>query len=395
MGLHGRHEHARRELTLSRSRREVSSEPAPAREVLEVDTTLLEGFTFTCRPDCGLCCYTTPAVTPGERARLVQIEPHFPVLEPAEEAPEEVLPVIAARPHGGACHFLEGNRCRVHAARPFPCRTFPLHVTLGPRVQATVVLSCPGVGWGDLARWSRPRPRPSDAGPSPLASIGLDGELGAVREELLRPETAERLGRTSARWAGVLRRVRRTTGEEELGALMERLARDPPRPGAADLPIEPPPSEEARLEELPLTFLPNRGVVALRGATHGWEVIALRADGEEPEVLAVYPEPTEIPRATPEATRLLRGYLSYVASRDVFLSLALARWAEDPIEAPTVQEIAEAMLKDLALQALGRAQVLARLHGHPSEPLGPGEVEAGIRAIDMDFLDQAALGESL
>ncbi len=381
---------------MPRSRQRASTEPVRAREVLEVETSLLEGFTFHCRPDCGLCCFTTPAVAPGERARLVQIEPSFPLLEPAEEAPEEVLPVIAARPNGGACHFLEGNRCRVHAARPFPCRTFPLHVTLGQRVQATVVLSCPGVEWGDLSRGGRARGRSTGTGPAPLApATGLEGELRAVREELLRPETVDRLARTSARWAGVLRRVRRTTGEEDLGALMERISRNPPRPGSADLPIEPPPSEEARLEELPLTFLPSRGVVALRGAMHGWEVLAMRADGEEPHVLAVYPDPAEVPRTTPEGTRLLQGYLSYVARRDVFLSLALARWADDPVEAPTVGEIAEAMLRDLALQALGRAQVLARLRGRPADPLGPEEVEEGVRAIDMDFLDQAALGESL
>ena len=118
--------------------RSMMSEEPP----VPVDVSGLSGFSYACRPGCGLCCYAEPLVTPAEKPPLLRIVPS------AEFVSRGRFEFLGSHSEGGACRLLEGNRCRAHAARPSPCREFPLTAHVGVRLQATVVLTCPGV---DLA----------------------------------------------------------------------------------------------------------------------------------------------------------------------------------------------------------------------------------------------------
>src|SRR5487761_80552 len=72
------------------------------------DTSLLNGFRFSCRSDCALCCYTTPAVTAREITQLRVERPDIPVV-----ISPEGHEVIADCGNGGACRMLSGRRCSV------------------------------------------------------------------------------------------------------------------------------------------------------------------------------------------------------------------------------------------------------------------------------------------
>ncbi|MCI4345014.1 MAG: YkgJ family cysteine cluster protein, partial [Thermoplasmata archaeon] len=112
------------------------------------DRTLLDGFDFACRPGCALCCYGSPAVSAVEAHQLLSIRPETELL-PASQGFEQ----LPCRPDGGACVFLASEQCTVREARPFPCRSFPVGVHIGARLQASLVLGCPGVNVEPLADW--------------------------------------------------------------------------------------------------------------------------------------------------------------------------------------------------------------------------------------------------
>ncbi len=107
---------------------------------------------FTCT-QCGRCCHDLDVrVTPAEKARLEAARALFP--EVPEMFAGEARDRLARRP-GGACVFLEGTRCLVHARlgleqKPLPCRFFPYTVVRADdEVRVGLRFNCKGVLRGD------------------------------------------------------------------------------------------------------------------------------------------------------------------------------------------------------------------------------------------------------
>ena len=347
-----------------------------------VDVALLAGFQFRCLPGCGLCCYATPAVSRGEVARLLSIAPGVECLRGEGE-----YSFLAARPDGGACQFLEQNRCRVHAARPFPCREFPLTVHVGDRVQASLVLSCPGVDLDGLS----PRGGPADPGPT-----GLDRELRDVREELAR--------RPVARWIDeAVRRRRRAEGALVRAGRMARpwpetvaaLAARPILLHRSDFPPPPPPPPDTPLEELPIFRDASLGEVALREHPGGWEAIGIREAGGSSGTLGVFPIPDAAPSLTSAATRRVGEYLAYALGRDHFFWGLLLDCLGAGDRGPSLEEMAETERTEVVAQVVARGWLRARLAGKDGATLGPAEIDDGIRAYDAELLDRPTLGRIL
>ncbi|MCI4354163.1 MAG: YkgJ family cysteine cluster protein, partial [Thermoplasmata archaeon] len=155
-----------------------ASEPAP-RPGAALDTDLVAGFAFACRPDCGLCCYAAPSLREGELGALLAILPSFTT---DRDHPGQ----IPSRADGGACSMLVRNRCSVHAARPGPCAEFPLSSHLSDRIQVSVVLSCPGLRLDALRGPAVPRD-----GAAPRIDTSLSSELEAVRRAVARLTDSE------------------------------------------------------------------------------------------------------------------------------------------------------------------------------------------------------------
>ncbi len=340
-----------------------------------IDTTLLRGFRYACRPGCGLCCFATPRVEREERAPLLQLRPPPQI----DERPGGSF--LSARPEGGACTLLQSLRCAAWEVRPRACRRFPLAVHLGERLQADLVLTCPGVDLAPLLDGTPWASRP--------APIGLDPELAAARDLPA--------GRLVERWTAAVRRHRRIRREleragrwQEAEEVRAALRGADLLPASADFPVDDPPSIDDGLELLPLVF--DGGTVALAAGPEGWEVVEIAAEGGVRRRTAVA-APDRPPGRSGAADRLLAGYLRYCLERDSFL--AAVEWALDPEGTHSLVEATLDDLRALGAQIVARADVLRRARGDRSGPLSIDEVAAGIRATDQDWLDRPTWGERL
>lgn len=351
------------------------SDPRAVTAALDLD--LVRGFRFACRPDCGLCCYAEPRVEPNEAAGLLQIAPATSFRRHGRDR------FLSARPEGGACQFLVDGRCRVHAARPHPCREYPLTAHVGRRLQATVILSCPGIDLASLRTGG-----PAGALPSPE---GLAAEVASL---------AERVDAgTAARQAAAVRRgrkVERRLAEEgrwiDDDAVRADLGAAVPLPDAALFPPPEPPSRDEGLERLPFYFDERRGPVAVARALGGWELLELAPEGGARSLGVVVP-PERPPGLDASGRELLEGYLRYVLARDAFLASVHLEMLE--ARDGSVRDWAESALLELGAEVLGRASGRAKLAGRDGRELTERDVERGIRATDQDWLDRPTWGDRL
>jgi Fe-S-cluster containining protein len=342
------------------------------------DLQLLAGFHYQCLPGCGLCCYTTPAVAPGERSRLIQLDPSVPLRETSEGWSQ-----VASRPEGGACHFLAEERCTCHAVRPATCGEFPLTVHVGARVQVSVVMSCPGVDLSALMRRGE--------GNSPRTGwTDLRSEVEYVRQEINHAETTGQLRWAAQRRRNVERWLRRDgiweTEEEVRTTLRPQLDNLVP----TELLIEEPPDEEEALEALPMFYDPAFGRVAWRPHTGGVEFLLLREAGGVGQHLGVLAAPTHSPGLERAAATLLRGYLRYLLDRDATISVAYSYLLE--YEPALPEEVVADDLQLIAGQVIRLAVLRRALTSDERGELSVKDVENGIRATDMDILDRTTAG---
>jgi Fe-S-cluster containining protein len=353
-----------------------------------LDLSLLNGFSFRCRPDCGLCCFTSPAVSEGERRKLIQLDPNVPFeeLTTGEGDKENEFAHVSDQGDGGACHFLHGLRCRAYGARPFPCQSFPLMVHIGRTAQATLVLSCPGLDLNGLPGWAGARPPQG-------APRGLDEEIRATKAEWAQRGGAGVVsGLTPLRRRGSPR-VRHALRTFDWEAMRSHLIPNLPLPGPEDFPADAPPGADEPLDQLPLFFDEVYGRVALREREGGWECLPLRESGGSEAPLGLFPGPDTPPKLLPDAETLLRGYLGYVVRREFFVSLVQELCEDQGESDPTV--VARDVLVDLGSQVMARAGVRAKLLGQGGERLDAPDILRGVRAVDADFLDQETVGEQL
>ena len=91
--------------------------------LLPVARTRESAFAYACH-GCGRCCHgKTISVSPYEAARLADTLG----LSTTELFERHVVPETGAiRTEEGACTFLDGTGCTVHAGRPIACRLYPL-----------------------------------------------------------------------------------------------------------------------------------------------------------------------------------------------------------------------------------------------------------------------------
>jgi len=347
------------------------------RPVPEIDVALLSGFGFSCLPDCGLCCFTSPRLDRDDETRLHAVSPQARIALEGRET------CLAARPEGGACQFLDHLRCAVHAARPAPCREFPVSVHIGTRLQATVVLSCPGLRLNALVSNGSAR--------SPAPPSDFESELASVRQRLTpaveRPRSeAERRRRRIARG---LEDQGRWVEEEEV---RRRLGKRRLVPAPEDYHLEEPPLAEEGLERLPIYYDGRPGPMALAQGLGGWEALELSAEGgARPIGIAVPPD--RLPTLDEDAEALLSGYLGYWLARDGFLAavhLAMLSTTEGTVVDATLDD-----LHAIGSTVLARGSVRSKLRGNPGARLTRADVEAGIRATDQDWLDRPTWGSRL
>lgn len=343
----------------------------------ELDVSLLDGFEFTCRPGCGLCCFANPAVGPEERVGLIQIRPALEFLDG-----DDGYVFLTNRPNGGACELLSDAGCGAHSARPFPCRSFPISVHLGSRAQASVVLACPGLS---LARLEEPTARGAVE-----AARGLDAELAAVRAEMERPVARTASQAAAVDYTQALVRQRTRPGWIEPEEFRSELAHRDRWAELVGYP-EPPPEPDADADSIPVAFLPDLGVVGLAGEDGRWSVRTMPEAGGG-RTLGTYDLPRDPPRLDGPARRLLGAYLRYAFDRDApfgQLLWSLRRSRDD------WEDALWTLVDEAASLVVTRAALLALARGETPVALGRATVLDGIRASDADLLDRPTIGAVL
>lgn len=343
--------------------------------MVDLDERLLSGFSFGCLPNCGLCCFASPRVSPEEEGRLRSALPHLEVASSGRDR------LLAARPDGGACHLLRQLSCSAHRLRPVPCREYPVTVHVGTRLQASLVLTCPGVSLGGL--------RDSGNGRAITPATGFDSELASVRARL-GAEAERRLTNTTRRrrrLAAYHSHEGRWTDEEEA---REQLLRRRLVPDASEYRPQSLPSVEEGLELLPMFFDRRSGPVAISDSLGGWDLRLLSEEGGS-DTLGVFVPPTIAPGLSLEGRILLEGYLRYWLLRDAFLA-AVQLSLSDRNE-PSVEQAALHDLWTIGSDVMARAAVRSKLRGGSGTPLSPEDVGFGIRATDQDWLDRPTWGE--
>lgn len=288
---------------------------------------------------------------------------------------------VAARPEGGACQFLRELRCTVHDARPAPCREFPVVVHVGTRLQATLVLSCPGLPLDGLLRTAARTPR----------GLGLESELASARRRLS-PAVERRRGEAERR----RRRVKRELGAQgrwvDEDEVRRRLGDRRLIPRPEEYLPEDPPSAEDGLERLPMYFDRRAGPVALGQGLGGWEALELAAGGGA-ALVGVAAPPVAPPAVARDGEELLEGYLRYWLRRDCFLAATHLEML-----VTSGGDVTDAVLDGLhrvASTVLARGSVRAQLRGAVGSRLTRTDVELGIRATDQDWLDRPTWGSRL
>jgi hypothetical protein len=253
---------------------------------------------------------------------------------------------------------------------------------VGTRLQATVVLTCPGVDLTALLALRDVRARSSPR--------GFDEELAALHGRL-DPSTGRRLEASRRRRRRVVRTLESQGRWVEEEDVRTRLRGRIPLPEAEDFPADDPPAWEDGAELLPLVFDGRAGPVAFAQALGGWDLLELRPTGGVERSLGLVPPPSGSPSLTPEGRAALAGYLRYWLERDCLFGVVHLEMLEG--EVGTVTESVESELRRTGALVLSRAYVLAGVHRGEVGPLSGPDVLGGIRAVDQDLLDRRTWGE--
>ena len=251
------------------------------------------------------------------------------------------------------------------------------------RLQATVVLSCPGVGLDPLLGYERSAP---DRPP-----LGFDAELSSARGRLS-PALLRRGLESERRRRRIVRTLElqgRWVDEEDVRRELRghRLL-----PTETEFSVAALPEANDGLEFLPLYFDGRRGPVALAQGLGGWEALEVAPGGGSRAVGLAVP-PDHVPTLDGGAETLLSGYLHYWLERDAFLAATHLEMLSRP-----GGTVIEAALKDLhavASTVLARGSFRAKLRGEEGARLTREDVERGIRSTDQDWLDRPTWGSRL
>ena len=378
-------------------------DPAP-----EIDLSELRGRTYKCIDACALCCLCQPELLPDEE-RAFRADPKLAAgISESHISPDVEGAAIGLKGRHGACHFLSDRRCTIYDRRTHYCRSFPLNVFVGWRVQVNVNLSCRGVGLPgeDLTvlgerlaagygseRLSKEVASANDVFTQFVRNTrdaGVAQSFTSVRGtvELLEDELTEPIGlsramtfaehgnpRESSSAGDIVRRVRQTEAEADISerALMDGV----------------------ELFDLPdLSLLPVYVDQELRWKIFklvGKEIVAydLHEDGRTVETCRIDPPSIDLLPMNDGGRSAMREYLRVANARDCFLGHGAYLCDLEGYEYNFAQAYLGAAANN-TIDLWWRASLLARIAGR--DDLGPQEIREGIIFFDMDLLDLPTIG---
>ncbi len=375
---------------------------------VEVDLSELTGRTYECIDGCALCCLCQPELLPDEEEAFGNVPELMQGVTDKHISPEVRGAAIRLKGSHGACHFLSDKRCTIYDHRPHFCRSFPLNVFVGWRVQVNVNLSCRGVGLPgeDLEPLGRAlvedydgdrlreEVRSSKAVFDEFVRNARDASVAqsfpSVREaaELLGDELTDMIGLSRTMSYAEHGRTRQNTSPTDIVRKVRETEAE------ADI------AERAMIDGIELFDLPDLSLLPVYVDENldwmifkldGKDIVGHRLDedGGTAEFFRTAPSAVDLLPLTQEGRASLGAYIRLVNERDCFLGHAAYLCNSEDYDYNFAQVYMGALANN-AVDLWWRASLLAAVEG--VQELGHRQVRDGVVFFDMDLLDLPTIG---
>lgn len=375
---------------------------------IDIDFSELEGRSYSCIDGCALCCLCQPELLPDEERKFRNDAGLVEAISGKHISPDVRGAAIRLRGEHGACYFLDKKRCGIYADRPHFCRSFPISVFVGWRVQLNVNLSCRGIG---LA--GEPLRRLGQEIITGFDERTLDDELSSARKVFSDFNSNMREAKIAQSVQSVREAAQTVVGDlsdaiglskiltyAENGNTRQNSSANDIIRLARKVEAEANLEERAVIDGTELFDLPEKSMLPVYiDERLDWRIFQLvdkeivgynlSEDGRIEEMSRTDPSDVELLPIGQDGARLFKEYFSIVNRRDCFLGHAAHLCDLEGYEFNFAQVYFGTMATN-ALDFWWRSSFLASLEGR--ERLGLREIREGIVFFDMDLLDLPTIG---
>ena len=381
---------------------EKSSQPA------EVDLSELVGKTYRCVDSCALCCLCQPELLPDEEEAFRSEPELLAGVADRHISPEVKNAAIKLKGTHGACHFLTDKRCTIYERRPHFCRSFPLNVFVGWRIQVLANLSCRGIGlrgedleskglellegYGDERLREELSTSKSVFGEfvGNMRDASVAQSFGSIREaaSLLQDELTDLIGLSRVMTYAEHGRTRQNSSPADIARKVRET--DP----EADV------FERAMIDGIELFDLPDLSLLPVYVDEElAWKIFRLvdrdivgyrlAEDGRMSEFCRLAPSSVDLLPIKQEGLSRFGEYLKLVNRRDCFAGHAAYLCNIEGYDFNFAQAYLGALANNM-VDLWWRSSLLCKLSG--SDSIGSKEAAEGIIFFDMDLLDLPTIG---
>lgn len=375
---------------------------------LEIDYSEVDGKSYRCIDGCALCCLCQPELLPTEEERFRK-DPRFAdAIADRHISPDVTGAALKLKGAHGACYFLTDKRCRIYNDRPHYCRSFPINVFVGWRIQLNINLSCRGIGLEGESLGGVSRAIITDYGERRLSSelesakrvftefvkntrdTWVAQSFSSVRGagHSLSGELVDELGLSRVLAYAEHGRTKQNAPANEIAKIVRRTEPD------ADL------EERALIDGTELFDLPDLSLLPIYiDDKNEWKIFrlvgkeilgySLSEDGRTEEFSRTKPSEVELLPITASGRDAFKDYMAIVNARDCFLGHAAYLCDMEGYEYNFAQVYLGALANN-ALDLWWRASFLAKLNR--KNELDAHEIREGIIFFDMDLMDLPTIG---
>lgn len=379
-----------------------------AEDCLEIDFSEVDKRTYNCVGGCALCCLCQPELLPEEERKFRKEQRLAAGIADRHISPDVRGAALKLRGAHGSCHFLRDKRCEIYSDRPHFCRSFPINVFVGWRIQLNVNLSCRGIGLPGESLRSTAECIIDEYGSHKLANELKEAKtvfadfirntrdawvaqsFGSVRSAAtaLSDELAEEVGISRILTFAEQGRIRQNASPDLIARTVRRTE--------AESNIH----ERALIDGTELFDLPDLALLPVYiDERLNWKIFRLvnkeivgynlSEDGDIRESSRTDPSAVDLLPFTEPGKANFKNYIELVNSRDCFLGHGAYLCDSEGYDYNFAQVYLGALANN-ALDLWWRASFLATLAG--KERLGHEEVREGIVFFDMDLLDLPTIG---
>lgn len=383
-------------------------ETVRAEQGLEIDFSEVDGRTYDCAEGCALCCLCQPELLPDEELKFRKGERLAAGIADKHISPEVRGAALKLRGAHGSCYFLKDKRCEIYSDRPHFCRSFPINVFIGWRVQLNVNLSCRGIGLPGEDLRQVANCILSEYGNQKLVSELKEAKtvftdfirntrdawvaqsFGSVRSAAtaLSDELAEETGISRILTFAEQGKIRQNASPDLIARTVRKTEAE------ANI------NERALIDGTELFDLPDLALLPVYiDERFNWKIFrlvnneiigyALSEDGSTKESSRTNPPEVELLPFTEAGKASFKNYIEMVNARDCFMGHGAYLCDSEGYEYNFAQVYLGALANN-ALDLWWRASFLAALAGR--ERLGLEEVREGVIFFDMDLLDLPTIG---